>query len=311
MKFLLAFFSLFFSFLTSSTSNVSALDSFEMYETLNKSTVRINIWENFDSDYAEIYNGGTGIVLNRIGNTYFILTNAHVVLEEYCLGEKNCKDTMYEDSISIVIDHPDSIYEYEVDSNSYTWWIEYDLAIIALEVDEEEVFSPIEIGGHWHPLLQVYGAGFPQIQGNYDKDYSDMVFCAGVVNTLFTDEEALSQLSNYSIAHSCTLAGGMSGGPLVDDEGKLLGINGLGFVAFVDEDETIDISESLFNYAVDIWDLYMLEIVSAEDEDGHFNSDSIFYNYLPMLSYDYHSDFYDSYLEIYSDRVDQINQLFE
>ena len=76
-------------------------------------------------------------------------------------------------------------------------------------------------------------------------------------------------------------------------------------------DETIDISESLFNYAVDIWDLYMLEIVSAEDEDGHFNSDSIFYNYLPKLSYDYHSDFYSSYLEIYPDRVDRINQLFE
>ena len=55
----------------------------------------------------------------------------------------------------------------------------------------------------------------------------------------------------------------------------------------------------------------MLEIISTDDEDGHFNTDSIFYNYLPKLSNDYHSDFYDNYLESYPDRIDRINQLFE
>ena len=308
MKKILLSIILYFVFLPSSY----ALDSFEIYEALNNSTVRINIWQNYENEStAETINGGTGIVINKINNTYYILTNAHVVLEEYCFGEEDCQDLEYDDSISIVIDHPDSEYEHSIDYDAYVWWVDYDLAIIRLELEDEEVFYPIEIGGNWHPLMNVYGAGFPLIEGNYYKNYADMVFCAGVVNTMFTDEEGLSQLDNYSIAHSCTLAGGMSGGPLVDDEGKLLGINGLGISTFVDEDETIDISEALFNYAIDIWDLYMLEIISTDDEDGHFNTDSIFYNYLPKLSNDYHSDFYDSYLEFYPDRIDRINQLFE
>ena len=72
--------------------------------------------------------------------------------------------------------------------------------------------------------------------------------------------------------------------------------------------EDLDIAPANFNYAVDIWDLYRLEI--AED-DGHFDPDSLFYNYLPKLSYDYHDDFYESYVELYPDKIDKIKLLFE
>ena len=41
------------------------------------------------------------------------------------------------------------------------------------------------------------------------------------------DEEGLFALNNYSIVHDCTISGGMSGGPLVTEDGKLLAINGL------------------------------------------------------------------------------------
>ena len=46
----------------------------------------------------------------------------------------------------------------------------------------------------------------------------------------------------------------------------------------------------------------------AED-DGHFDPDSLFYNYLPKLSYDYHNDFYESYVELYPDKIDKIKLL--
>ena len=108
------------------------------------------------------------------------------------------------------------------------YWYEFDLAVIALDlIDNTDELTPIEIGGAWHPLMDIYGAGFPAVLGNYGRDYADMVFCSGVVNTMFSDDEALYQLGNYTIAHSCTLAGGMSGGPLVDGYGLLLGVNGL------------------------------------------------------------------------------------
>jgi len=140
-----------------------------------------------------------------------------------------------------------------------------------------------------------------------------MVFCSGVVNQMFGDEVALEQLYNYSIAHSCTLAGGMSGGPLVDGYGQLLGINGLSGLSELRRDEDgnildLDIAPANFNYAIDIWDLYRLEI---EDDEGHFNPDIIFHNYLPKLTYYYHYDFYESYIEMYPDKIEKIKKLFE
>ena len=66
-----------------------------------------------------------------------------------------------------------------------------------------------------------------------------------------------------------------------------------------------------FNYAMDIWDLYHLEILSLEEEDGHFNPTSDFFEYLPKLSYDYHSRFYEDYIELNPERIDRIRLLFE
>ena len=75
-------------------SSLSALDSFDIYQALEESTVRITIWEDYDSDRDKsAFFGGSGIVFNRVGDKYFILTNAHVVLEKYCLFyEEECED---------------------------------------------------------------------------------------------------------------------------------------------------------------------------------------------------------------------------
>ena len=301
------------------TNNLFAkdkLDSWDLYKTIESSTVRINIWENFDTENEATITGGTGIVINKFGNFYYLLTNSHVVLEIFCAGyyEEGCKDKEWSEEYTIVVDHPDFEYEYVVENSDLIYWYDFDLAVIALDlIDNTDELTPIEIGGAWHPLMDIYGAGFPAVLGNYDKDYADMVFCAGVVNTMFSDDEALYQLGNYTIAHSCTLAGGMSGGPLVDGYGLLLGVNGLSGNSelYRNQDgiiEDLDIAPANFNYAVDIWDLYRLEI--AED-DGHFDPDSLFYNYLPKLSYDYHNDFYESYVDLYPEKIDKIRLLFE
>ena len=36
-----------------------------------------------------------------------------------------------------------------------------------------------------------------------------------------------------------------------------------------------------------------------------------FYNYLPKLTYYYHYDFYESYIEMYPDKIEKIKKLFE
>ena len=310
------FYILIIIFFTNNLFAEDKLDSWDLYKTIESSTVRINIWENYDTKNESTITGGTGIVINKFDSFYYLLTNSHVILENFCFGyyEEGCEDKEWSEEYTIVVDHPDFEYEYVVENSDLIYWYEFDLAVIALDlIDNTDELTPIEIGGAWHPLMDIYGAGFPAVLGNYNKDYADMVFCAGIVNTMFSDDEALYQLGNYTIAHSCTLAGGMSGGPLVDGYGLLLGVNGLSGNSelYRNQDgiiEDLDIAPANFNYAVDIWDLYRLEI--AED-DGHFDPDSLFYNYLPKLSYDYHDDFYESYVELYPDKVDKIKLLFE
>ena len=62
---------------------------------------------------------------------------------------------------------------------------------------------------------------------------------------------------------------------------------------------------------MDIWDLYRLELISNEDEEGHFNSNSSFHGYLPKLSFDFHNNFYESYVDLFPNKIDKINSLFE
>ena len=117
-------------------SSLNALDSFEIYQALEKSTVRITIWEDYASDRDKsAFFGGSGIVFNRVGDKYFILTNAHVVLEKYCLFyEEECEDLWHDENKTIVIDSVQSNYEYPVDNNDIVFWGDLDLAVIALDL---------------------------------------------------------------------------------------------------------------------------------------------------------------------------------
>ena len=76
---------LFSILLLSSLSSPSfAMDNYGIYQVLDRSIVRINIWKDFDTDDAWTVSGGSGVVINEIDGAYFILTNAHVILES-CL----------------------------------------------------------------------------------------------------------------------------------------------------------------------------------------------------------------------------------
>ena len=50
--------------------NSFALDTFELYGKLNSSTVRINIWENYGTNNAEVVFGGSGIVFNKYSKLF-------------------------------------------------------------------------------------------------------------------------------------------------------------------------------------------------------------------------------------------------
>lgn len=297
-------------------SQLLALDNLAIYQSLERSTVRVTIWENYETEADKsAFFGGSGIIFNRVGNRYFILTNAHVVLDKYCLFyEEDCEDEWHDSSKTIVIDSVLSSYEYPIDYENIVYWSNLDLAVIALDLSKyqtEDVFRPIPVGGSWHPLMRVYGSGFPIVLGN-NKDYRDIFYCSGEINSAILDEQGLNELLNYSMVHSCGISGGMSGGPLVDQSGKLLGINGLIGDAQLTQTESGEIDELDFDnlkyaYSIHIYDLYEAVI---SHQAGNFNPRSVFYNFIPKLTLVDHKVFYSYLMERYPSEVLRINKVF-
>ena len=194
-------------FIILSVSENLRSDVSDIYETLRNTTVRVNIWENYDDDDRTVYGRGSGIILNKVNETYFILTNAHVILEEYCyityISEyENCDDTFYDDSLTIVIDTADSRIEYAVYYEDIIYWQDRDLAVIALDVsayteENKPNFKIIDVyGGIVEPLQSVYVSGFPLVSGSYGN-YGSLFVDACVINSYVTDEEGMRELSTY------------------------------------------------------------------------------------------------------------------
>ena len=51
-------------FLTNNLFAKDKLDSWDLYKTIESSIIRINVWENFDTENEATITGGTGIVIN-------------------------------------------------------------------------------------------------------------------------------------------------------------------------------------------------------------------------------------------------------
>ena len=299
------------------TTNNFALGTNEISQILKSSTVRISLWENYDTADKELYAGGSGIVLNKYKETYFILTNAHVLLSEFCLidsADENCEDLLHDDSITLTVDTTDSSFEYPVTDKDFFYWEEIDLAIIAIDgamYEEMDDFKKLEIGGMWHPLQTVYSAGYPLVLGNY-KDYRDIFYDTCVINAGIFDAAGKEELSNYSIVHDCNIAGGMSGGPLVTQDGKLLGINGLAGDAYIEQGLlgniiSSDFDDLKYSYAIHIIDLY--DFVLGYNT-GNFDPQSKFYNFLPRLSRKEYAELYDILDDAYEDK-ELLNKVFK
>lgn len=148
------------------------------------------------------YGAGSGILIKKQGQTYTILTNNHVL----AVGESHRIQT------------PDGkIYQGELLKNRS--FDGNDLVLLQFRSTREYsvarlASSPLTVGD------EVFATGFPGQEGSEKRGFE---FLLGTVS--FLSPKAL--VGGYQIGYSNPVEKGMSGGPLLNSRGEVVGINGM------------------------------------------------------------------------------------
>ncbi|WP_309738743.1 trypsin-like peptidase domain-containing protein [Chamaesiphon sp. OTE_20_metabat_361] len=164
---------------------------------------------------------GSGAIIARAGNTYTVLTAAHVV-------KKN--NGRYTIELSDGQKYPVSGRQLAPTGN-------LDLAIVKFQSDRN--YPVVKIGDSNNAVegSLAYVAGFPLATAAISK--SVYTFSDGKI----TANSSQPFSNGYSIVYSCNTLPGMSGGPVLNDSGELIAVHGRGDIQ---ENKQSDINANVF-----------------------------------------------------------------
>lgn len=168
---------------------------------------------------------GSGVIISQIdgvtgkqsGKTYTVLTCQHVVSE----GKKGNYQVLLPDS---------KTYQARVKFMPKLKGL--DLAIVEFESEDNYQVVKLAESEQLSPDTAVYAAGFPNYQTIDAKQIEDTSswgkrafrLTAGKIGSVSIAPRSLQ--AGYSLGYTNEVASGMSGGPLLNDRGELIGING-------------------------------------------------------------------------------------
>lgn len=151
--------------------------------------------------------GGSGVIISKNGKTYTVLTASHVVENP---------NTDYSIKTSKKKEHKvTSVKSFRKEKTGT------DLAIITFETDEEYAVAPLTNSNEATIGSGVYISGYPVASvGVNERRYS---FTSGIITT-----EGISDSEGYTLRYDAVTDKGMSGGPVFDVSGRVIGIHGAG-----------------------------------------------------------------------------------
>lgn len=189
----------------------SGLES-KVFEISQKITVRILV-------EGKRASGGSGIIISRQGSTYTALTNLHTVRNS--------------STPALKILAPDGSI-YTIDSIDRERFDSLDLAIVRFSSDREYSIATIGSPSSISQGINAFASGYPGRHYTYRDgvpvsvestvEWGQRAFCftSGKVEAL-----GIEGLGNgYQMGYSNIIQKGMSGGPILNSRGELIGVNG-------------------------------------------------------------------------------------
>lgn len=177
-------------------------------------------------DMAGVVNSGSGFIIERGGELY-ILTNAHVI--------ENASD------------EPQSIFVFSYDRQKFEVAVFggdsfYDLALLKFIDQPDEKIKPLEFKKTSSRIGEkVFAIGNPL--GEYPNTVTD-----GIISALNRSREGITGKFGF-LQTTATVIWGNSGGPLVDINGNVVGINSQ--IAFATAPDGSQLWQSQINFALE------------------------------------------------------------
>ncbi len=151
--------------------------------------------------------GGSGVIIAKNGNIYTVLTANHVV------KDPNVEYTIYTSK--------NKTYPVKSVTSLQKSPSDPDLAIITFESREEQAVAPISNSDDAGIGAGIYIAGYPQsIEAGGEREFE---FTAGQVSS-----RPNNRPKGYTMRYDAVTRRGMSGGPVFDVNGRVVGIHGEG-----------------------------------------------------------------------------------
>ncbi len=182
---------------------VSAKTGQEIGQLAQSVTVQIN---------RTLGQGGSGVLISKEGNTYTVLTANHVITPQR-------PDITYTVRLPSGQSYPiTEVQEFQSNPN------DPDLALVTFE--SSQTYPTVTLGdSEFIPIgAEIYVAGFPARQG-VSSENRDLEFTSGIVTS-----RPAQRPGAYTLRYNAVTRSGMSGGPVLDTEGLLVGIHGQGDV---------------------------------------------------------------------------------
>jgi S1-C subfamily serine protease len=161
-----------------------------VYSIANQTTVRI-----------DGQNPGSGVIIARSGNTYYVLTAKHVVATP--------------DEYNVLTS---ATNKFKIDYGQVKKFENLDLAVVQFTSNEN---FPVAQLGNSEQMKQgdnIFVSGWPIIDGSFNQQVTP-----GQITGFRTGDA-----NGYELTYSNPTGGGMSGGPVFNAKGQVIGIHGRG-----------------------------------------------------------------------------------
>ena len=158
---------------------------------------------------------GSGVIIKREDNTYTVVTNHHVI--------ENNSNKLYPVMSGDGITHQATLVSTPQIGN---------LDVALLKFTSDRPYQVVEIGKTNQPLVgeTVFAAGFPNwhqpdsLQMSSTRAWGSRAFQLTLGSVEMLTSRTLSQ--GYQLGYTNDIKSGMSGGPILNSKGQLIGING-------------------------------------------------------------------------------------